>query len=65
MDLQDFIAGTLESIARGIEDAKDKIGDIAVVNPTGGYFAEGSQYGGSTIIRPESNVRNRYSLREM
>ena len=38
MELQEFIAGTLEGIAKGIEEAKGRVSDIAIVNPSTGQF---------------------------
>ena len=38
MELQEFIAGTLEGITMGIEETKKRVGELAVVNPSTGQF---------------------------
>jgi hypothetical protein len=45
MELREFIAETLDSIVKGIIDAKSRIGDDAIVNPVTTAVSGGSEVG--------------------
>ena len=60
MDLQHFITGTLESIAKGVDEAQKRVGDIAIVNPATTYFVKGQEYGHYKSVhgRPQEDFAN-------
>lgn len=57
MDLRNFVAQTIASIVKGVVDARDLVGDDAIINPVSGHFAANEDIGtftGTTESDPKS-----------